>query len=108
MHRLFVMHIGPAAAYLSKHVVFAYDTQNRFQIDILAGLALDPAPHTAAAIGLFTVLLTICNEVRQPLIFCHPDLPVSPCVVTALGYIKYFTHSFNAVFAAEPFNDMIL
>lgn len=89
MRRLFVMHIGPAAAYLSKHVIFAYDTQNGFQVDILSDLALDLASYTAAAIGLFAALLTICDEIDQPLIFCHSALPVSLCVVTAAGYLKY-------------------
>ncbi len=89
MRRLFVMHIGPAAAYLSKHVIFAHDTQNGFQVDILSDLALDLASYTAAAIGLFAALLTICDEIDQPLIFCHSVLPVSLCVVTAAGYLKY-------------------
>lgn len=79
-----------------------------FLHSILFGLALNPALHAAAAIGLFAALLTGHDKIDQPLIFWRLALPVPSSVITAAGYLKGTAHGFYAVFATKSFDDAIL
>ena len=88
-------------------IQLAHDSQNRFQIDILSCLVLYPAPDTADSIRLLAPPLTLNNQVNQPLVFAFFPLPVSPCIVTAAGYLKHPAHGFDTVLCTKPFDDPI-
>ena len=71
-------------------------------------MALDPAPDAADAISLLAQLLTLYDQVDQPLILCFLSLPFPPCIIPAAGYLEHFTHRFHSVLSTESLNDPIL
>ena len=108
MNSLFVVDIRFAPPYLREHRKLSHHPQYGLQIDIFAGLPLNPAAYKAAAVGLFTALLTFYNQVDQPLIFAFLPLSAAPCVVPAAGNLEHTAHSVYMILAAEPFDDAIL
>ena len=58
MNGLLAAGIRPAAANDGQQIQLAHQAQDRLEIHALSGLALDPAPNAANAIGLFALFLT--------------------------------------------------
>ena len=96
-------------SHLSYFVIqLSHQAQNRFKVHFFPGLALDPAPNAANAIGLFALFLTFHNQIRQPLVLRSPFLPLSPCIISASTHLEDLAHGLDAVLPAEAFDDSIL
>ena len=108
VNSLLVTGICPAAANHRQQVQFAHHSQNRLAIHMLLLPAPEPALHPQDSIGLLAVLLTLYDQINQPLILRFLSLPFPPCVIPAAGYFKHLTHRFNTVLPTESFNDPIL
>ena len=107
MHSPLIAGIGSAATNDGQQIQLSHQAQNRFKVHFFPGLALDPAPNAANAIGLFALFLTFHNQIRQPLILCSPFLSLSPCIISVSAHLKDLAHGFDAVLPAESFNDSI-
>lgn len=82
MNGLLVAGIVPAATNGRQQIQLAHDPKDRLGVHQLSGLALDPAPDAADTVGLPALLLTLHNQIDQPLILGFLALPTSPCVVS--------------------------
>lgn len=74
MYRLLVTGIGSTATNDRQQIQLSHQAQNCLEVHAFSGLALDPAPNAANAIGLSTFFLT-----------CWP-LP-SAAIPSGVGYI---------------------
>lgn len=66
--------------------------------------AFQPSANTAAAVGLFTALLAVDDQINKPLAFGWLALPFSPGIVTAAGNFKHTAHGSDRIFLAKSLN----
>ena len=82
----------PTVYHFFRDLKIDFRGQNGFEIDIFAMLSFQPSANTAAAIGLFTTLLAVDDQINKPLISGWLALPFSPGIVAAAGNFKYTAH----------------
>ena len=95
VNSLLVTGICPAAANHRQQVQLAHHPQNRLKIHMLLLPTPDPALYPPDSICLFAMLLTLYDQVDQPLILRFLSLPFPPCVIPAAGYFKHLS-SYNS------------
>ena len=76
--------------------------------DFRTTFATQPSINSLATVSLITFLLTLNNQINQPLIFGNLVLARSPCIISAAGYLKYSAHFFYRIRSSKTLNDTTL